>query len=560
MPTLAHPAAPLSVLLAALLLLLAAPAASARTSPYVACVQEELGGTGAVPFLPNTREWNESVRIDNRRVAGERLPAVVVRPNSTDAVSAAVRAASSCGLPFSVLGGGHSAEGYGLVRGGLTLNMRSLNAVERLPRDRIRAGAGARWSEVYASVYPGEDDLVPVGGGCPQVGLGGFLLGGGWSFLSRSFGLGCDNVESMEVVLANGTQARLSAASEGAEADLWWASCGGGGGNFGVVTEFVLRARRTATPNMTVGELCWDDELSPRVRGLAVGWFANFSSMPAWMDAVPVWLPAGPGGARVFCFSVFCNRAEAECAERLAPLVAAGPSANTVEVQPYLRWQTKDNGNVTDAQGGYLDLVSLVVRQEDYRDEMVDRLMHALRVSPSPRNLVLFHVGGGAVAARAANATAFPHRDIMVVLQIKAIWDEPGEERANRAWLLEATANVTAFASGSYVNYISTDIGDDWGRAYYAGNLGRLERVKRSADPDNFFAFRQSVGADGEPQHRAGGNGYHIALVAFVCVVVLFGAIFAWSVRSQSRKGRRAREAEASAGGGYEALLEPPPR
>jgi FAD binding domain len=284
-------------------------------------------------------------------------------------------------------------------------------------------GAGARWREVYAELLRQNITLLPVGGGCPEVGVGGFVLGGGWSFLSRSYGLAADNLLDVSMVCANGSVVR---ASPSQHADLFWALRGGGGGNFGVVTQLRLQLRQPLSGDglALVGELCWPPFAHP-VLSLWEWWLAEYPRMPAYLDLDPVWLPLGVNGTRRFCFTVVCNQAQALCAPLVQRLVRRfPPSLNSVHRQPFLAWQA-GNVNVTDAQQGALYLTSGTLLPGALTLPLLRELMFRLEESPSPRNLVLFHVGGGAIARLSPNATAFPHRNLQAVIQVKAIWDHP---------------------------------------------------------------------------------------------------------------------------------------
>jgi FAD/FMN-containing dehydrogenase len=213
-------------------LLLLSALVAADTFPSVTpsiCVSEYLhahGFDGSIKHA-NTDEYEEAISIDNKRVVVN--PAVVIIPETEVDVALAVNATRSCDLPFSILSGGHSAAGYCLSDGGVTLNIRDgLNRVELLAENSIggtvRVESGALWRNIYD--VTNTTDFLPIGGGCTTVGSG-FLLGGGWSFLSRSYGLGSDNVISFRIVLANGT---IVTASKDENVDLFW-TLGAGGGN-----------------------------------------------------------------------------------------------------------------------------------------------------------------------------------------------------------------------------------------------------------------------------------------------------------------------------------------
>ena len=180
-------------------------------------------------------------------------------PRSAEDVSLTLRFAREHGVPLTVKCGGHSAAGYCINRGGVVLDVSLLRAM-RLDRDTqtLHVQLGARWSDVYGFLLGGATGLIPVGGGCLTVGLAGFLLGGGYSFTSRSYGMGCDNLLSLDLVTPDGTLRHLQEGAESAEdQDLWWACRGGGGGNFGVALATELKVHQPNGRAMLVGEIAY---------------------------------------------------------------------------------------------------------------------------------------------------------------------------------------------------------------------------------------------------------------------------------------------------------------
>ncbi len=189
---------------------------------------------------PGSPEYTQTVAIDNSRT--RTLPALVIRANSNDDVRRAILFAQKTDLPLTVRGGGHSAAGYCLNRGGIVLDL-GLMKVMTLDADKrqLTVQMGATWNDVYGYVDREAAPLIPVGGGCLTVGLPGFLQGGGYSFVSRSYGLGSDNVTMIKLMDASGRLRTLTAGAPRKEdKDLFWACRGGGGGNFGVAVEMTL--------------------------------------------------------------------------------------------------------------------------------------------------------------------------------------------------------------------------------------------------------------------------------------------------------------------------------
>jgi FAD/FMN-containing dehydrogenase len=234
------------------------------------------------------------------------------------------------------------------------------------------------------------------------------------------------------------------------------------------------------------------------------------------MDIEPAWLliapessaaetvrhsrqAAGTGEAstdpRMFCFTVICNGdPDTECAQYVNPIATKYPPViNSVVSQPFMQWQLA-NVDVTDAQEGFLYLTSGILPPGALTTEVVSLLIAALKAAPSDRNLVLFHAGGGEIAAVSPTSTAFVHRDLELVIQIKGIWENSEDEEENIAWVKSTRAIVEPLLSGSYINYIDPLL-EGWQEAYYGENYARLLDIKRTLDPHNFFRFNQSVGS-----------------------------------------------------------------
>jgi FAD/FMN-containing dehydrogenase len=470
-------------------------AATADATAHVnTCLEAALRGAAPAHY-PGSQTYDEVTRVTNERF--DVRPAAVVEPRSERDVAAAISAATACKLHFSVVNGGHSAASYGFASQGLTMTMRGMKSItfpSTAPKANVTIGGGALWVDVYRALNRSADGAHVVGGGCPTVGVSGFLLGGGWSFLSRHHGLGIDTILSATVVLANASVVTLSPAdATGGKADLFWAIRGGGGGNFGVLTSVTVKVFAPQPRGVTVGELCYP-ELSPHTPRLMKQWIDGFAAMPRYLNVLPCWLPMGAAGnnSRMFCFTVVCDSSPERCAPHVARLRRAAPATvDTVNVQPYIAWSI-GNGGKTSAQREFLYLKSFTLPA--LTADVVHILIDAIKGAVNDRALVLFHIAGGAVNEVAGNATAFPHRGLQVLLQVKAIWGDGGDAAANMRWIDGIAAKVDRYANGAYVNYIDPHLGA-WRTKYYGANYPRLKSIKRSVDPSNFFHFSQSVDA-----------------------------------------------------------------
>ena len=192
----------------------------------------ELGASARV-LRPGDDGYDEARLSFNGMV--DRRPAVIVQPATTDDVVAAVRAARETGLPVAIRGGGHSVSGHAIAEGALVVDLRRMRTVTVDPERRLaRAGGGALWEDVDGATVP--HSLFVPGGTFVDTGIGGLTLTGGIGFLMGTGGLTCDNLVEATVVTADGS---VVTASADGDSDLLWA-LRGGGGNFGVVTEFVF--------------------------------------------------------------------------------------------------------------------------------------------------------------------------------------------------------------------------------------------------------------------------------------------------------------------------------
>jgi FAD/FMN-containing dehydrogenase len=186
---------------------------------------------------PRDPSYDEARRIWNAMI--DKRPAIIVRPRGTSDVMAAIRFARETGMPVSVRGGGHNIAGAALNEGGLMIDMSTCRAVSvDAGRCVVRVEGGATWGDVDRETQA--VGLVVPSGIVSTTGVAGFTLGSGFGWTSRKFGFAADNLLSADVVTAD---SNFVHASEGENADLFWA-LRGGGGNFGVVTSFEFRAHR----------------------------------------------------------------------------------------------------------------------------------------------------------------------------------------------------------------------------------------------------------------------------------------------------------------------------
>jgi FAD/FMN-containing dehydrogenase len=428
----------------------------------------------------------------NRRYAGIRPGGVAVCAGARDAAAALLWAREQ-DVEFAVRSGGHSYAGYSASRG-LVISMSEMNSI-RLDRASmmVTAGSGALNRELYAATA-GSGIAVPCGR-CPTVALGGLLLGGGFGFSSRHWGLTCDQLLETEVVTADGEILRVS---RDCHPDLFWACQGGGGGNFGINTGYALRAHPVG--NVSVYRIDWAWK---HAREALAAMLDRMATAPSAMSCrVGADISGGghaTGGSAVrggSALGLLFGPAE-ELRALLAPVLAAAPARSVLI----------EDRNYTSAQAFLARDVpagSFASKSRFLSHAMPDAGIETLvrwtehwpgSSNPDGGGATIF-AWGGAIGQVPAGATAFVHRAPAFLMDNETTWtgrDTPRTRSANLDWLAGIYAALAPYGtSQAYQNFTDPAL-KDWASAYYGSNLARLSAVKRAYDPDDVFRFPQSI-------------------------------------------------------------------
>ncbi|MFP5236440.1 MAG: FAD-binding oxidoreductase [Acidobacteriota bacterium] len=443
--------------------------------------------------------YDQSLVIDNGRI--DLRPGAVVKCANVQDVIAAYKFAVSKKVPFTVRGGGHSAAGYCLNQGGLVIDLSNMNA-KRLDADRqvCWAQTGNRWRDIYIYLQNTNTGFIPIGGGCPTVGIPGFMLGGGLSFVSRSYGLSVDNLVSIDIVTPDGELRTISADSKSKEEqDLWWACRGGGGGNFGIAVAFELRVHRPPTPKMLVGQIRYPAEAAQDVYGFYNEWIETVPDRLAvygFMGKVP--LPAHP--------DLFVNSIG------LTPIFNGDPREGMDLIAPILKFPNifinlyemtlPDfeifNGLLTNVGGNQAYIRSGFMPPKAFTPQAISTLIDAMSSAPSERSLLVWTHMGGKIEQVPPEGTSFWHRKARFLWEVKAIWANQDAMLQNVDWGYALGEAMRPHDVGAYVNYIDPLLAD-WPQQFYGGNYDRLVRIKKQWDPTSNFNFQQAIGSPFEP-------------------------------------------------------------
>lgn len=451
-------------------------------------LEDTLTGIVVAPWSPT---YNES-RVDYNTRFPPFSPAYIVYCQKSMDVIRAVRWAIRHKVPFRIRSGGHSYEAYSLLNGGLVIDVSALNHVAYAPDTGIsKIGAGAKLLDIYQSLWDRGRVTIP-GGSCATVGIAGLTLGGGFGLVSRKFGLTCDSLVGLTMVDARG---QIIDVSPSQHQDLFWASRGGGGNNFGVVTEF--RFQTHPVSNVTIFFLQWAWSRLPEV----LPGFQNWADPVALDDRIVaiLTLPAAING-HVSVTGQFLGEPD-ELLPLLAPLLnIAGMTEKVIRSMPYIEAVKHFAGVATEPHRWIAQGVpdhdtfknTSAYTCEVFPDPAIRVIQDALSEVPGPSALVQLDTYGGAIARIPDTATAFPHRQARACLQFQTYWTQPEATEAHIRWVERFRRAMLPFTQGAYVNYCDSRI-EHWPRDYYGGNLKRLLAIKRQWDPKNIFRFPQGL-------------------------------------------------------------------
>ena len=456
---------------------------------------------------PGDSSYTTAKRLFDPRFDSQH-PAGIAYVKSAHDVTTCLAFVRKFGVPFAARSGGHSYAGWS-GSSGLIIDVSDLKTVA-VSGTTATVGAGTRLIDFYNGLAA-KGRAVP-GGSCPTVGIAGLTLGGGNGVTSRAYGLTCDNLESLQIVTANG--AVLTATADH-NADLFWACQGGGGGNFGVVTSFTFRT--VPAPEPVLFSLAWPWAQAARVVAAWQSW-APHAPDAMWSN---LHLAAAPGGRTPTVAVGGCylgsDTGAANLLNQLYAKVGSSPSSHFLSFQqPFLTAMLAEAGCGSIgyqachlpwyASGGKLFRQPQFAKSDYFTTPLsnsgINTLLAgivALQKVPGAAGGVggiAFDALGGAINRVKPGATAFVHRNALFGAQYTTDWTSgAGSAGINNqhTWLRKYWSSMRPYASGqAYQNYIDPDL-TNWQQAYYGGNFARLAAIKKKYDPARLFTFPQAI-------------------------------------------------------------------
>ena len=432
--------------------------------------------------------YDEARTVWNAMV--DRRPRAIVRCVSADDVVEAIRYGRENDLEIGVRCGGHSVLGLCVPAGGLMIDLTPMGGVRVDPeRRRAWVQGGALLGALDRAAM--EHGQTTTAGNVSHTGVGGLTLGGGMGWLARQHALTCDNVESYELITADGERVHVDEASN---PELFW-GLRGGGGNLGIVTEFEFRLHPVARQAHVIELFIPIEDAAPVMRGWRdlnaiapraatfTAWVGESQSPflpPEWHDR-----PVANVG--------FVWAGEPELERKLLPALRAlgSPIGERIEEMSYLELQRMDD----TLEGHELRRYWKGHYFRSLTDEAIDAFL--LRGTPDGHGEKLpaasLQAYGGAIAEVPDDDSAFSQRDASFEFVSAARWSEPGEDEERMSNARRYAASLEPFSTGMYVNAMSDEGATGVARAYPPAKLARLRALKAVYDPENVFHLNQNV-------------------------------------------------------------------
>jgi FAD/FMN-containing dehydrogenase len=446
--------------------------------------QAALRGYVVGPQDPNyeldRRIWNGSI---------DQHPAMIICCLGASDVIAAVKFGRASGLPVAVRSGGHSFPGLSVADGALVIDLSLMKGV-RVDPDR-------RTVRVQAGVLLGDLDretqafgLAVPSGIVTHTGVAGLTLGGGIGWIMRKHGLSIDQLISVELVTAEG---EFMQASADRNADLFWA-VRGGGGNFGIITEFEFRCVPLG-PQVIAGPVFWPMTQAPEVLRFYRDWIAEapdeLMTIVINRKAPPLpFVPSELHGKPVVVVAC-CWAGDIEEGERfIRPLKAFGsPVLDVCVPKPFLTHQAMFDPSFPKGRWYYFKSCDVAELSDDIIDITVE---HCLKIS-SPLTSFPIWQRGGAVSRVGEDQTAFSGRSAGFTYNIGASTETSEGFAEEREWVRDFWSALRPWHEGVYVNFLGNEGAERVRQSYGSEKYERLQALKRTYDPDNFFRLNQNI-------------------------------------------------------------------
>lgn len=431
--------------------------------------------------------YDESRKIWNAMI--DRKPAIIVQVTDADDVASAIKFARTNKLDITIRGAGHNIAGNSICDDGLMIDFSSMKKV-RVDKDKRIAFVqpGATLKDFDSEVQ--KHGLATPVGINSTTGIAGLTLGGGFGWLTRMYGMTVDNLLSAEVVTVEG---KILRASEKENADLFWA-IRGGGGNFGVVTQFEFKLYPVG-PEILAGLLVFPFKQAKSIleqyRDFIQTTPPEFNVWVVMRKAPPLpFLPAEVHGKEVLVLAI-CVVSDFDKGEKLIESLRGfgEPVGEHIGRMPYVNWQQAFDPLLTPGARNYWKSHNFL----ELNGEAMDLMVEYAGKLPSPHCEIFITYLEGKSNTVPVNAMAYPSRDLKYILNVHGRWDDAKHDKECINWARDFFNATSKFASaGAYVNFMTEEEKDRVAKAY-GPNYDRLVQIKKKYDPENLLKYNQNI-------------------------------------------------------------------
>lgn len=476
-----------------------APAPTRLPHKYAVELQQNIIGDVVLPGDP---DYNTDRMLSNPRFSS--FPQVIVYCEAESDVAECLKVAREVGLAVVVRSGGHSTGGFS-SNDGFLIDVSRLNDVCVDPRGLAAwAGPGTNFRKFNAKIE--SYGLHTPGGACPDVCVGGYMQGGGYGFTARIFGMNCDQVEAVRVMLADG---RIVYADRDWNRDLYWAVRGGTGSNFGVLLGAKYKLHRG--DQFSGFSVVWsmDTDAGARQAAEAISWLqANFmrDGAPDRLGYQMIWVFEGPEGQPRTPLLLMRGMYRGESSELktiLGPVLAL-PGATLQTLYEPTTYSTLNADllskpyEVPEFPPNTEPYPPAEAKTSRYIEELVSadgwlELIRYFLSSPNPYTTVAMEIYGGGIEAKPALENAFIHRNVYCDVFFDVFWLEDSDRDEMLAYSRGWGEKIAPFWNGRiYQNYPSPH-DPAFGENYWGSLYPAMRAIKTKYDPDNLFRYPQSI-------------------------------------------------------------------
>ena len=430
-------------------------------------------------IYPDHPEYDLQRRVFNGAI--DKRPCAIVQCSSVSDILRSLEAVISQSIPFTVRGGGHSVAGYSTIDNGVIIDLSRMRSVFVDPFGmRAYVEPGATWFDFdrETQVF----GLGATGGIISNTGIAGLTLGGGLGWLMGKYGLACDNLKRVHVLLADG---RLVEAGEYVNQDLLWA-LKGGGGNFGIVVRFEYQLHPVG--KILAGSFFFEASNAVQVlrkyRDLA-----EAAPDDVTFDFV---LGTNKKGEKYAAIDgCWCGPIEQGNDYWSTQIAALGSLKHNICLRAYCEWQCYLDDELRRGRRSYWKGLYL----SELTDDIIAVIFERFTECPSRYTMLTFDHLHGAVRRVGNEQTAFSYRHHTHLFLINTNWNHPEEDEKNIEWTNALYADLASRQQDTegYINYLSVEGRQRVKKSFSSENFSRLIEAKRKYDPKNHFNRNQNI-------------------------------------------------------------------